>query len=210
MKNYKDVLCPSCKSEKIILNGRPNKGNQQYICKNCNKYFAYSTANTFDDTHYPFAFIAHVLYFRKNAELTMKRKIRMKEFSHIVNSKADMAGIKQEGKKISRQTIYRWIKKYDMNLKEHISPDKAKSYFDFLKNQNLDINNNEVNRYDDKLYVVFKKGTRKHLETLKQILWVFGSKEKAIECSKQYPDFFNEIFNIVKIYELPQVTHYTN
>ena len=116
------VICPHCKSEKVVQNGHPHRGKLQYFCHTCHKYFSEDVVKGYPPTNIPFPIIAYLLYFHKK----LPDFSNMRKFRKFSSQWLECLGIKKED--ISRQILHHWINHYEKNIEEIISFTEARNY----------------------------------------------------------------------------------
>lgn len=221
--NKMRLICPRCGGEKIVKNGHPYKGKQQWRCNNnkCNKYFSENTAKGYPHTKFPFPFIADMLYFRKNVEKTVNTKRSLKSFRKTVNRSAWLTGIKKrdldqkfgewlkKGNGIHRQTIHHWIKTYDKVLETIISPKVARDFVDGLLDKEFNLNNSIQSYKGDptKEVLVIKTKRRSHMDALKILQIYFGEREDFRDFLRNHESIFNKLLERVSTYEVRVLEH---
>jgi hypothetical protein len=116
------LICPHCKSLKIVKNGHPNNEKLQFYCRSCNKYFSEDTLNGYPPTNIPFPFIAYFLYFhRKVPEFSNMRKFR-KFVTYWLKY------LKIKDKEVSRHIINYWLKNYEKYLDRVITFEESRGF----------------------------------------------------------------------------------
>jgi transposase-like protein len=80
------LLCPYCKSEKLVRNGLAPNGKQRYLCRACNRSS------------------------RENPASRGYSEERKEEILHAYEERSSLRGLERTFK-VSRYTVAKWIKK---------------------------------------------------------------------------------------------------
>lgn len=170
-----DIGCPCCGGKEITKNGH-FRGKQRYVCKECQKSFSEESRRGFPPTTIPFELIAHILYKR---ERDIKGN-NYRNFPRVVNRLLELTIL--DKKKVSRSTIYSWIKKYGNSYSDLISDERARDFFfRIIDHERINSQPFKARRLKNRRNKRELKKTRKELRKLPEIYKNIPSNKECLQ-----------------------------